>query len=287
METEIISAPLTNLSEDETIKSLVPEMTADEWEKFLESCKKSGIRQPIDVRNDGVVLDGRHRYRAAKLLKLNTINVIYHKLNQEQSIEFVRDTAIERRNLTTVQRVDIVLRSEELVKSIKQKAKARQAEFHGNRFSSKVDFGPMGQKSTPVITDVTLSKLANTSPTTIKRMKKIKKVDPETYEHVVAGEISAHTVYDRINKEIKAGKKATDKLAEAKKATPKIVKPNHDAEILEACVSPVLNMIGAIADLKKLWGDQAVDDAIKMIPQKYPDLSKQAVEALKKLNLNI
>lgn len=280
MKTEIVSVPLTDLSEDETIKSLVPEMTTDEWSKFLESCKKSGIRQPIDVRDDGVVLDGRHRYRAAKILNLTTISVIYHKLNQEQSIEFVRDTAIERRNLTAVQRVDIVLRSEELVKGIEQKAKARQ----GTR--TDLTFGPTGQKVKPIQTDVSLGKLANTSPTTIKRMKKIKKVDPETYEHVVAGDISAHTVYDRINKEIKAGK-ATDKLAEAKKSTPQIIKPNHDAEILEACVSPVLNMIGAIADLKKLWGDQAVDDAIKMIPQKYPDLSKHAVEALKTLNLNI
>ncbi|WP_203627582.1 ParB/RepB/Spo0J family partition protein [Lacticaseibacillus mingshuiensis] len=283
MKTEIVSVPLTDLSEDETIKSLVPEMTTDEWGKFLESCKKSGIRQPIDVRNDGVVLDGRHRYRAAKILNLTTISVIYHKLNQEQSIEFVRDTAIERRNLTAVQRVDIVLRSEELVKGIEQKAKAKQI----SSLQHQSSFGPMGPNEKPIRTDVTLSKLANTSPTTIKRMKKIKKVDPETYEHVVAGEISAHTVYDRINKEIMAGKKATDKLAEAKKTTPKIVKPNHDAEILEACVSPVLNMIGAVADLKKLWGDQAVEDAIKMIPQKYPDLSSQAVEALKTLNLSI
>lgn len=262
MKTEIVSVPLTDLSEDKTIKSLVPEMTTDEWGKFLESCKKSGIRQPIDVRDDGVVLDGRHRYRAAKLLMLNTINVIYHKLNQEQSIEFVRDTAIERRNLTIAQRVDIVLRSEELVKGIEQKAKAKQI----SSLQHQSSFGPTGPNEKPIQTDVALSKLANTSPTTIKRMKKIKKVDPETYEHVVAGEISAHTVYDRINKEIKSGKKATDKLAEAKKTTPKIVKPNHDAEILEACVSPVLNMIGAVADLKKLWGDQAVEDAIKMIP---------------------
>lgn len=262
MKTEIVSVPLTDLSEDETIKSLVPEMTTDEWGKFLESCKKSGIRQPIDVRDDGVVLDGRHRYRAAKLLMLNTINVIYHKLNQEQSIEFVRDIAIERRNLTIAQRVDIVLRSEELVKGIEQKAKAKQI----SSLQHQSSFGPTGPNEKPIQTDVALSKLANTSPTTIKRMKKIKKVDPETYEHVVAGEISAHTVYDRINKEIKSGKKATDKLAEAKKTTPKIVKPNHDAEILEACVPPVLNMIGAVADLKKLWGDQAVEDAIKMIP---------------------
>ncbi|WP_203664762.1 ParB/RepB/Spo0J family partition protein [Lacticaseibacillus sp. 53-4] len=263
MKTEIVSVPLTDLSEDETIKSLVPEMTTDEWGKFLESCKKSGIRQPIDVRDDGVVLDGRHRYRAAKLLMLNTINVIYHKLNQEQSIEFVRDTAIERRNLTIAQRVDIVLRSEELVKGIEQKAKAKQI----SSLQHQSSFGPTGPNEKPIQTDVALSKLANTSPTTIKRMKKIKKVDPETYEHVVAGEISAHTVYDRINKEIKSGKKATDKLAEAKKTTPKIVKPNHDAEILEACVSPVLNMIGAVADLKKLWGDQAVEDAIKIIQE--------------------
>lgn len=285
MNAEIVSVPLTDLSEDETIKSLVPEMTADEWKKFLDSCKKSGIRQPIDVRNDGVVLDGRHRYRAAKLLKLNTINVIYHKLNQEQSIEFVRDTAIERRNLTTAQRVDIVLRSEDLVNRIVKKAKASQV----SGLKHQVSLGPKDPDDERVRTTTAIGRLAHTSGSTVKRMQRIEREDPEAYQKVVDGEISitgAHNALDSV-KQAKGTGTPRKRSATPKIVNRSIIKPNHDAEILEACVSPVLNMIGAIADLKKLWGDQAVDDAIKMIPQKYPDLSKQAVEALKTLNLNI
>ena len=43
-----------------------------------------------------------------------------------ESIEIVRDTAIERRNLSKAQRVDIVLRSDDLIGKIRNQAKENQ-----------------------------------------------------------------------------------------------------------------------------------------------------------------
>lgn len=50
----------------------------------------------------------------------------YHDLDLEQSIKFARDTAIERRQLSNAQRVDIVFKSKDLISSIEEKAKAKK-----------------------------------------------------------------------------------------------------------------------------------------------------------------
>lgn len=64
----------------------------------------------------------------------------------------------------------MVLKSEELLGTLTKEAKARQAEFHGNRFTGKVDSASMEKKSTkPVKTSEKIADIARTSRVQVPR----------------------------------------------------------------------------------------------------------------------
>lgn len=326
MSNDIVSVPLTNLSMDDAISNLVPGMTDEEWKDFFTSCKKDGIRQPIDVRDDGVILDGRHRYKAAIKLHMESIEVIYHKLTKEQSIEFVRDTAVNRRNLTPVQKADVMLKSEDIIKGLEEKAKKRQAEYHGNRFDSrKVDLPPNGGKSTkrkPTTSDQ-IATMTGMSGRNVQRLKKVKRESPEKYEEVVSGKTPVTTAYDSLES-VQAHKKVVPPVPEKPVnvndysidytgMTPtevakyksikdpaqrhfdwlnhkyhKVEQPKTTADNVIANIKmAVENFTGTISVLGLNATDQVVAEGIKEFPQKYPDLVSRLDGALKKLNLKI
>ena len=136
---EFSTIPVEELKEDKALSHLVPEMTVAEYERFIDSVKTSGVNTPIHINNDMTILDGRHRVRACKELGIREIDCLVHNFDKTQAINFIRDTAIERRNLTPAQRADIVLRSSDLVESIEAKARENQTgSFKGNQYQKVV-----------------------------------------------------------------------------------------------------------------------------------------------------
>lgn len=326
MSNDIVSVPLTDLSMDDAITNLVPGMTDEEWKDFFTSCKKDGIRQPIDVRNDGVILDGRHRYKAAIKLHMESIKVIYHKLTKEQSIEFVRDTAVNRRNLTPVQKADVMLKSEDIINELEQAAKKRQAEYHGNRFDSKkVDLAQhcaKSKKRKPRTTDK-IGSLVGISGRNIQKLNKVRKEAPHDYSQVVSGVKTINAAYEQLPS-VQAHKKVVSSVPEkpvnvndysidytgmtpTEVAKYKSIKDpaqrhfdwlNHKYHKVEQPKTTTDNVIanikmavenftGTISVLGLNATDQVVAEGIKEFPQKYPDLVSRLDGALKKLNLKI
>ena len=159
---------VSELIEDKSLSELVPEMTRPEYNNFIDSVKLSGIQTPIHIRKDMTILDGRHRVRACKQLGIKQIDVIVHDFDKSQSINFVRDTAIERRSLTSAQRIDIILRSSDLIDEILEKSKSNQ----GKR--NDLTSGSSEPEVKNERTNVKLAELANTSKASIVRMKKVK-----------------------------------------------------------------------------------------------------------------
>lgn len=190
------------LSEHLKASALIPEMTETEWKDFFKSVEDNGIRQPIDANTEYQVLDGRHRLRAAKKLGIKKIEVRFHELTEEEQMKFVRDTAIERRSLTTAQRIHIVLSTEELVNSIYEEGRENKRvaikKAHQNNPNHKVDsFYPTGPKQSKDThnSNVKLAEIANVSKNQIVRIKKIKREDPELYEQVLKGEKTISGAY--------------------------------------------------------------------------------------------
>ena len=212
---ELATIAVFELKENETYSNLVPEMNELEYKDFLESIKKDGVRQPIHVLLDKTILDGRHRVRACKDVGITHIQALVHNLNDDEAIEFVRDTAIERRNITKGQRIDIILKSEELINELEEKALA----YRDNRRKDGTykPSGPNGPEWKKERTDDTLGEMAGVSGRTFRRMKRVKRESPELYEDIV--------------KKGKSIRKAHDELPSVKKAEPK-EEPKHKVKTL-------------------------------------------------------
>ena len=206
---EFSTIPVEELKEDKILSQLVPEMTVAEYERFIDSVKSSGINTPIHINNDMTILDGRHRVRACKELGIREIDCLVHDFDKTQAINFVRDTAIERRNLTPAQRADIVLRSSDLVESIEAKARENQKEYYGNQYK-KVDSWSVDHKSTTVNKRKQLADIAGVGESTMKRMMRAKKEDEQLYERVVSGDISPRKSDDILRDRKKSNVKKVD-----------------------------------------------------------------------------
>ena len=214
-----------DLKEHKKASALIPEMTKKEWDDFLKNVKEVGIRQPLDINKYYEVLDGRHRLRAAKQLKLEKIEVRQHDLTEEEEMMFVRDTAIERRNLTPAQKHKVFTDAEDFIKSIYKEGRDNKT----GRPPKKEKFGPKGPNiKKPHNSNQEIGKVIGASGTTVKRLNKIKKEDPELYEDVVKGDVAPTTAYgnlDSVKKNIGRGKGINKKDISKQKKTEKNDQP--------------------------------------------------------------
>lgn len=215
--TELITVKISDLKENNTFSELVPEMTTHEYDDLVNSIRKQGVRQPIHILSDKTVLDGRHRVRACKEIGIKEIQALSHGLTEDEAIKFVTDTAVERRNLTKEQKVDIILKSEVLIKEIEDEAKKRIK-------SGKSTPGPIGPKVDKGRTNEKIAELAGTSKNTVTRMKKVKREDPEKYQEILDGKKSASGAYY----ELPSVKKPKPKPKQELKPKPKLIIPEPE-----------------------------------------------------------
>lgn len=122
---EIENIEIRKLKFDEYINQLVPEMTKKEFNDLVANIEMQGQHTPIHINWDNTVLDGRHRIKALKELDVSTVKAIRENLEKDEALKFVRDTAVERRNLTANQKLNIVLSAKDLISDIQERAKEK------------------------------------------------------------------------------------------------------------------------------------------------------------------
>ncbi|WP_083309995.1 ParB N-terminal domain-containing protein, partial [Staphylococcus sp. HMSC056G08] len=191
---EIENIEINKLKFDDDINQLVPEMTEKEFDDLVANIEMQGQHTPIHINWDNTVLDGRHRVKALKELNTNTVKAIRENLEKDEALKFVRDTAVERRNLTANQRLNIVLNAKDLIGDIQERAKEQkrkailQAEQNNSkknkdfRFSSAepqrklisnnerpviIEESKTNKSSTPVHENKELAELAGVSKSTV------------------------------------------------------------------------------------------------------------------------
>ena len=222
---QINNVPVSKLSEHKKASKLIPMMTGKEWDNFLESVKKEGVRQPLDINEKYEVLDGRHRLKAAKELEIETLQVIKHAFTDDEAIKFIRDTAIERRSLTPAQRLNIVLETEEVINSIY--AKGKEARLEGNKkgasVTNKTALSSMDERPKQPHNSVEqIAEMAKVSKAQVNRIKKLKRENPDAYKEVIEGNKSLRKSYNElptvVNKQAKKEIERGD--IDAKKESP-------------------------------------------------------------------
>ncbi|MEB5646770.1 ParB N-terminal domain-containing protein [Staphylococcus saprophyticus] len=189
---EIIKVDISKLKFDNDINQLVPEMTDEEFNHLVKKIDEEGQRTPIHINKDNTILDGRHRVRALQELGRNEISAIKEDLAKDEALKFVRDTAVNRRNLSKQQILNIVLSTDDLVGDIQARAKENQ----GKRTDLTLESKELEVK--PQNTNAELGKIAGVSKATVQRAKRVKKENPEAYEKVINGESTWRTEYDKI-----------------------------------------------------------------------------------------
>lgn len=271
---------IEKLKFDDEINELVPEMNEDEWNNFLTSVEKEGIRQPIDVNKDMTIIDGRHRVKASKELGFTELQARVHDLTRVEMLKFVRDTAVERRNLTKAQILNIVLSTDDLVGDLEARAKENQGKRTDLTLESKES------EVKPQNTNEELGKIAGVSKATVQRAKRVKKENPEAYEKVVKGESTWRTEYDKILKTNKKEEPQVDKPIEQPKPQSNDIRVqmNEYADSVTDEERKVINCeMSAINIVEKCKNLLYTIDGIEDLELTLRFLSTQEVESLEKV----
>ena len=118
------SSSNTSLSTSKEYLKLIPPLSEVEFDSLKRSIKEEGLHIPVIVNKQGIVLDGHHRFRACKELR---IPLQFHTKEFKDSLEekgFVIEVNLRRRQLNGFQRVELGYSLEDIEK---ERAKRRMS----------------------------------------------------------------------------------------------------------------------------------------------------------------
>jgi N6-adenosine-specific RNA methylase IME4 len=162
---------------------LVPAMGAGEYAAFRADVGERGITEPLEITRAGVVLDGRHRLRAAAELGLQSVPVRLAAPSDE--VAHMLLAALQRRHLSQSQKATLALELEHYQQARAEAAERRQANLRASKVAT---LPPRGERTRDLA-----ARLAGVSARTVQDALTVKEADPEMFERIKAGELPAHT----------------------------------------------------------------------------------------------
>ena len=176
---------------DVEFQSLIPPLTYEEKKMLEESILSEGCRDAIVVWND-TIIDGHNRYEICTKhgIPFETVNREFESRNEV--IEWIIKNQFGRRNLPLHERARLALR---LKPVIAEKAKEKQAEYHGNQYKSGLSQNSV-EVQKPIDTQKEIAKAAGVSHDTIAKVEKIEEFAPAPVVQASRkGDISVNAAY--------------------------------------------------------------------------------------------
>lgn len=102
---KIIEMRIEDLNVNPKYEHIVLPLDKDSFSALASSIEKDGVRDPIYINSENVILDGHHRYRAAKKLKLESVPcrvLDFESVLDER--EFVIVSNVQRRQMKTAEK---------------------------------------------------------------------------------------------------------------------------------------------------------------------------------------
>src|SRR5271163_2403596 len=193
------------LTIDAEFQSLIPPLSAQEFDSLKQQILEKGCLEPLYVWKDGdsrILLDGHNRHNICSESKLPFNFVKVQLASREEAKLWILEHQTGRRNLTDDQRAamwnDIRELRSKLVQAEKLQ-KAREAKA-GAPISAKSAEIEQAKKDTRAV----IAKEAKLPESKLRRAQKLKKHHPELYEKVRSGEL---TLRDGANELVKGRKK--------------------------------------------------------------------------------
>jgi len=183
--------PLESLREH-PLASLVPEMSSDEYQALLADIAAHGVEQPLEITKSGLVLDGRHRLRAARELAHAHVPVrLVAPVDEE---EYIVRAAITRRHLSIGQRAAVVValqqfQHERALASARQRANLK----HHVEVTS---LSPRRGRTRELA-----ARIAGVSAGTIQTVLRVRAADPELFEQIKRGALTPAAAQRQLDRE--------------------------------------------------------------------------------------
>jgi len=159
--------------------NLFPMMPEMDLMRLAEDIKEKGQSDPV-ITLDGMILDGRNRYKACEI---NGITPRCEEYSGDDPLGFVISHNLQRRHLSESQRTMVAAKW----------ANIKKGDFAGNQHVSHPPIG--GHQPSATKTRDEASKLLNVGTSSIDRAKKVIKEAPELIDKIESGEMSVNAAY--------------------------------------------------------------------------------------------
>ena len=174
--------------------SLVSELSPEEFESLKQSITKAnGLYVPIIVNQDGIILDGHHRYKACQELGLEPKTIVREFSDKLGEQLFVIDCNLTRRHLNNFQRTVLALKSKSILTEIAKKNMSLGGK--GSKDLENLDSkGVSGE----------IGKLAGVSHETVRKVEKIlenKRISNKIKENLRFGKLSINEAYEMVEQD--------------------------------------------------------------------------------------
>jgi hypothetical protein len=196
------------------LATLFPPMDEVTFKELVKDIKANGLREPITLSKDGLILDGLNRYRACKEANTSPTFAPYQGTDE---LGFVLSKNLNRRHLTESQRADVA------AKLVTMKKGDNQHTVEG------------GQICTPKVSIKQAAKMLKVSERSVKSAKAVQQSgDEELIEKIANGEMAV----SKAEKMVKFERfKVTKKVAapDVAENVPPPVNIVHEENCPEAC----------------------------------------------------
>lgn len=169
---------------------LLPPLSEDDYQRLAADIKERGVLVPIDVDEDGTVLDGHHRLKIADSLGLECPKNVIRGLTEEGKILHAAMMNVARRHMTASQKGALGVEVEERLGKL---ARGRQG--------TRTDLQPPGKVSGKFSeAREEAAQIVGANPHYVSDAKRIKTEAPDIFEQVAAGEVTIPQAKVQINK---------------------------------------------------------------------------------------
>jgi N6-adenosine-specific RNA methylase IME4 len=175
----------------------VPAPHSDAYRALRTDIATNGVQVPLEITDAGVVLDGRARLQIARELGLAEIDV--RVVAPVDEIEYMLRRALHRRQLTASQQAAIALKLADY-QQLRTQAQARQHANlrQGDTVPEVAALPARGER-----TREQLARIAGASPRTVQDVITVSDHNPELFEQVMRGEVSASTAASKVRRAIR------------------------------------------------------------------------------------
>jgi len=171
----------------------VPPLAAGEYDAVKADIAAHGMQVAIQITEEGLVLDGHGRLRAARELGIEEVDV--QVVTPRDELEHILRAALLRRQLSPSQRAAVATKLaavDELSAAAKQRSLANLR--RGPEMATLPARGE-GERTRDLV-----AKLAGTAARTAQDVLTVHAADPTLFERVLRGELSANTAASKVRR---------------------------------------------------------------------------------------